>query len=160
MEIRQMIRAPAAFALALAFGVLATACDNPVDVDHGHHHAEPEGVIVRLGDEVIATAEGTDGDDETRLSTGSIDVLAGGETGLLEVIFVDHDGDPVEIDDHTSLGFSVADEAVATFELDPSDGFAGRVVGHQAGSTTITFRLMHGSHADFTAEPIVIHVVD
>ena len=61
---------------------------------------------------------------------------------------------------HSALGVIVDDETVATFDPDPKGGFAGRVHGHTAGSTTISFILMHGDHAEFTTEPIVIDVLE
>ena len=161
MNIRRISGFRAGTLFAVALGLVAGACDNPVDPGEHGHHPHAEAVVVRLDGEILATAEGTDGNPETRNSTGSIEVPAGGIVGLLEIEFVDHDGHALDLDDDdASLGVIVDDETVATFDPDPKGGFAGRVHGHTAGSTTISFILMHGDHAEFTTEPIVIDVLE
>ncbi|HEV2149387.1 MAG TPA: hypothetical protein VGR37_18435 [Longimicrobiaceae bacterium] len=135
-------------ALALT-GVLA-ACDNPVDEDP---HPDAVAVVVQTsaGVELArATGGGTQG-----TATGSIPLTIGA-TRDLRVIFVDAAGNPVPVGGDTSLRGNVLIGALARFEKTSETG--GRLTGLSAGTTSVSFDLMHGSHADFqgAAIPLIV----
>ena len=143
-------------ALALAAMVLVLgACSDPMEPDDDH--AEPEGVELILGGSVIASYDG-----DTQTWTGELEVDEGEETAHISVRFVDHDGDPIPLDDHFYLEVDIEDESIAEFEQDTPGEFGGHLHGHMEGDTDVTFKLMHGEvgsgHADFITEPVHAHV--
>lgn len=142
------------FALLLALGV-AACDDDPVDPDDDH--AEPEGAQLVLNGQTVATY---DGDDQSW--TGTVTVAAGEETAHIAVTFVDHDGDPIELDDDMYLDVVVSDEMIAEFEQDEPGEFGGHLHGVSPGQTGVQFRLMHGAvgsgHPDFQTQPLTVTV--
>lgn len=132
----------------LLLALFVAACgDDPTGMDDDDH-AEPEGVQLRLSGATVATY---DGDDQAW--TGGLTVAVGEETAHIGVIFVDHDGDPIPLDDDMYLDVVVEDEAIAEFEQDEPGEFGGHLHGMDVGETEVRFRLMHGAvgsgHADF-----------
>jgi len=129
---------------------LAAACVTEPEDDHGDH-AEPDGLVIRLGGTELVVV-----DEQT--VTGELTVQAGQETAHLSVAFVDHDGDPVDTDGDYFLQVTVADGTVAEFDQDMPGEFGGHFVGLAAGTTTLTFSLMHGEvgtgHADYISPAI------
>jgi len=141
--------------LALATMILVLgACSDPMEPDD---HAEAEGVELILGGSVIASYDG-----ETRTWTGELEVDEGEETAHIAVRFVDHEGDPIPIDDDLYLEVDIEDTSIAEFEQDTPGEFGGHLHGHMEGDTDVTFKLMHGEvgsgHADFITEPVHAHV--
>ncbi len=133
----------------LLLALFVAACgDDPTGMDPDDDHAEPEGVELVLSGQTIATY---DGDDQTW--TGGMTVPVGEETAHIAVRFVDHDGDPIPLDDDMYLEVVVEDEAIAEFEQDEPGEFGGHLHGMDVGETRVRFRLMHGAvgsgHADF-----------
>ena len=142
-------------AMAAVLTVAAAGCsDTPTDPDE---HAEPEGVELVMGGQVIASYDG-----DTQRWTGELEVDAGEETPHITVRFVDHDGDPIPIDDDLYLEVDIEDESIAEFEQDTPGEFGGHLHGHMEGETDVVFKLMHGEvgsgHADFITEPVHAHV--
>lgn len=145
------------FMVLFALSIIVLGCEkNPVDDDHDHDHDHAEAVglvITQSGAEIVRYENGT--------VTGEITVKAGEETPLLSVKFIDeHDGDlftPEE--DHYSLGWTIADEAIAELEQHDEDGkWKFHIHGKSAGNTTIEIKIMHEDHADFVSLPIPIQV--
>ena len=120
-------------------------------------HAEPEGVHLVMSGNVFATYDG-----ETQSWTGEMEVDVGEETPHITVRFVDHEGDPIPIDDDLYLDVEVQDESIAEFEQDTPGEFGGHLHGETQGQTGVTFRLMHGAvgsgHPDFVTMPVQAHV--
>ncbi|MXW16744.1 MAG: hypothetical protein F4139_04995 [Gemmatimonadetes bacterium] len=144
-----------ALAAMVVFTLAAAACsDDMVEPDP---HPEAEGVQLIMGGNVIASYDG-----ETQTWTGELEVDAGEETPHIRVVFVDHDGDPVELEDDTYLEVDIEDTSIAEFEQDTPGEFGGHLHGHMAGETDVTFKLMHGQvgsgHADFVTQPVHAHV--
>lgn len=141
----------AAMVLAVALAACSETMTEPDD------HAEPEGVELVMGGNVIASYDG-----DTQTWTGELEVDAGEETAHISVRFVDHDGDPIPIDDDLYLEVDVEDESIAEFEQDTPGEFGGHLHGHMEGETDVTFKLMHGEvgsgHADFVTQPVHAHV--
>ena len=139
-------------ALALAAMVLVLgACSEtmePVD-----DHPEAEGVQLIMGGNVIASYDG-----DTQMWTGELEVDAGEETPRIMVVFVDHEGNPVELEEDTYLEVDIGDIAIAEFEQATPGEFGGSLRGHMGGETDVSFKLMHGSvgsgHPDFVTQPV------
>ena len=150
------LRGSRALVVVALFGLWTTgACsDTPTEPEE---HVEPEGVQLIMTGEVIASY---DGDDQSW--EGELEVGDGEQTGRIDVVFVDHDGDPVETEEETYLEVDVADEAVATFDQSTAGGFSGQLRGVGTGQTSAVFKLMHGEvgsgHPDFVTTPVAIHV--
>lgn len=142
---------PALAAMILVLG----ACSDPMDPDLDH--PEAEGVQLIMGGEVIASYDG-----DTQMWTGELEVDAGDETPHIRVVFVDHDGDPVELENDAYLEVDIEDTSIAEWEQDTAGEFGGHLHGHREGDTDVTFKLMHGQvgsgHADFVTQPIHAHV--
>ncbi len=141
--------------LAAGLPILA-ACESATEPADDHAD-EVEGVILVSGGQTLASYDGHDGE-----WTGELEVEPGEETGHIDVRFVDHDGDPVELGDDYYLKAEVQDESVAGFEQDAPGEFEGHLHGRAEGDTEIVFSLMHGAvgsgHADFATEPLHVHV--
>jgi hypothetical protein len=143
--------------LLAALLVFVAGC-NETMVEH-EEHAEAEGVVLTMSGATIASY---DGDSQTW--TGELEVDVGQETAHISVTFVDHDGDPIPIDDDLYLEVGIEDESIAEWEQDTPGEFGGHLHGHAAGETDVTFRLMHGAvgsgHPDFVTMPVHAHVHD
>ncbi|HSJ30660.1 MAG TPA: hypothetical protein VK933_04445 [Longimicrobiales bacterium] len=131
-------------AVLLMAGVVG-ACDNPVS--HEEDHAEPDGMVLRAsGTEVVRI-----GDDGV---TGALTVAVGTQSPELTVTFIDHEGSDVALDPHEYwVEVTPANSATATWQGTAAEGFTGRVTGHAAGATTLTFVLHHGAVGSGHAEP-------
>ena len=140
--------------MAAALGMVA--CESTTDVDDDDH-AEAEGVELTLGGTTIARYDG-----ETQSWTGELEVEPGEETGHISVRFVDHDGDPVPLDDDYYLRVDIGDESIAEFEQDTPGEFGGHLHGVAEGDTDASFHLMHGAvgsgHSDFSTTALEVHV--
>ncbi len=141
-------------AAALAGMMVLGGCgDDPVG--HEDHADDVEGVVLRLSGQTIATY------DEGAW-TGEMEVTVGQETAHIDVIFVDHDGDAVQLDSDFYLEVVIGNMAIAEFEQDTPGEFGGHLHGEAVGETTAVFRLMHGSvgsgHADFETSGVHVHV--
>lgn len=154
MKTRSYRNSPLAVLAALAL-VLGACSDSMTETED--EHAEPDGVELVLGGQVIASYDG-----DTQTWTGELEVDEGEETAHISVRFVDHDGDPIPIDDDLYLEVDIEDTSIAEFEQDTPGEFGGHLHGHMAGETDVTFKLMHGAvgsgHADFVTQPVHAHV--
>lgn len=141
-------------ALALWALLGAGACSDPAGLDD---HSEPEGVVLRIGGQVVASYDG-----DTRKWTGDLSVTAGQSTGRMTVTFVDHDGDDIRPGSgfYLQVDFANTGPTVAAFDHDSPGSFTGTLRGIAAGQSTMVFRLMHGSvgrgHPDFSTAPATV----
>lgn len=137
--------------IALASVLAMGACDDdPVGTDDHDHHHEPQRVEVRVAGTVLASATPVS-------ATGELSVDAGEETGHLDVVFIDEDGDAIVFDDaEYSLAVEIASGAIAEWEFDEPGEFGGHLKGLSAGTTTAEFQLRHGDHADFRSADVTI----
>ena len=136
---------------ATVLGLAAACSDTPVDPDDDH--AEPEGVNLVMSGSVVASY---DGDEQAW--TGGLEVDVGASSSYITVQFVDHDGDPLELDDDLHLEVDVQNESIAAFTQGTSGEFGGNLEGREAGQTGLSFKLMHGDHADFITTPVTADV--
>ena len=92
-------------------------------------------MILVLSGQTVASYDGEDGE-----WTGELEVEVGEETAHINVRFVDHEGDPVELDEDFFLQVEVEDESVAEFEQDTPGEFGGHLHGEAEGDTEVTFQ--------------------
>ncbi len=141
---RTATRAAACAAALLVLG----ACTSTTDAEE---HREAVGMVVldEATNAVLVTV------NAQRQVTGSLSVARGQERAI-EVLFVDEAGTRFEPDgdDHT-LGFSVANTAIAT--LEEHEGHLD-LAGVSAGTTTALFSIRHGSHSDYDSPAVPVTV--
>ncbi len=144
-------------AVAVVFALAAAACTE--SMTEQEQHPEAEGVQLIMSGNVIASYDG-----ETQSWTGELEVDVGEETPHIRVVFVDHEGNAVELEADTYLEVGIEDESIAEFEQDTPGEFGGHLHGVSEGETDVTFMLMHGAvgsgHADFVTTPVHAHVHD
>ena len=137
--------------------VTLAACGEGTTEPEEDHGEEVEGVLLVLSGRTIASYDGDDGS-----WTGELELALGEETAYIAVSFVDHDGDPVSLDDDFYLEVEIADESIAEFEQDTLGEFGGRLHGRAQGETEVVFMLVHGTagagHPDFVTAPVRVHV--
>jgi hypothetical protein len=137
--------------------LFASGCeDNPAD-DGGPvcEHVDADGLVIEDGGLPIAAQwEG--------VVTGEIDAETGHLGNPLIVTFLSADSTRIsvatECTDH-SLVIEVADPLIAAVEQPTGERWTLRVRGLSEGTTTLRIRLWHGDHADFTSQPIPVHVI-
>lgn len=120
--------------LSIGLGTaLLTGCeDNPFDLGLGDTH--PDGLVIReAGRDLIVV------DRDGRVS-GSLEVVAGGRSGRLEIIFQDARGSRIVPADSEYLEVTVSFPDRAEFEHDSPGSFSGRIHGLSAGRTDLIFK--------------------
>lgn len=133
----------------------ANSCsDNPATPTQ--EHVEVFGVVIyNSGAEIVRYEKG--------VVTGEFDVAEGDDTPLLNVRFLDEQGNIIPTDKVADKAFSlrwtVANTAIADVEQHADDGkWNFHIAGKKEGSTSIKIQLFHNDHADFTSKEIPIHV--
>lgn len=125
--------------MLVPFVTLLVACgDGPTE--HSHDEPEAHGVIILDGGTTLVTVD--DG-----VVTGSLTVPDGGETPNYDIVFTDHDGDPIT----SGLGEFEANATVANTGVAIShsvSAFQAHFEGIAAGSTTVMIRLVHTADGD------------
>lgn len=139
--------------LAFAVMLLLNACNT---IDHGDTaHNEPAGLTLALsGREAVRY--------HALQVTGKLTLQSGQEAGPIIVSFLDDGGDVIptsEMEEGTSLAWTVADPAVLTARQDSADAWSFYAVGHKADTTSIVIRLLHNGHDDFLSMPIPVEVL-
>lgn len=91
----------------------------------------------------------------------------GGMTGILRVMFYDHEGNeiapPHEEDGHEeeekTLGWEIDNPSLLSLTLEAGEEWIFRLQGISAGTTAIEFQTLHGDHPDFRTVkvPVVIN---
>lgn len=154
MKTRSYRNLPVSVLAALAL-VLA-ACESTTEPEEEHY--EPEGVELVMGGQVIASYDG----ETQSWGNAHLDIEEGEETPHITVRFVDHNGDPIPLEDDTYLEVDIGDPEIAGWEQDTPGEFGGHLHGIEAGETGASFKLMHGAigqgHADFVTTPVEVHV--
>lgn len=134
------------FGIGLVLSVFALAAceDDPVDIRE--EHGEEIGGFTLLSGTTLRV-------DFVQGETPETLVLTQGIDREVSILWRDADGEIVTVDDAEGFSWDIQsnDETVVTFQDDPSlDPWDGVLSAGAAGSTTITVRLLHGGHADFT----------
>lgn len=140
--------------LILSFTLL-TACDDTHDDDH----LDIVGLEIRLDGQALVTQARNPQSGQIEV-TGTIDIVSGETTPMLTVVFIDPDGDAIQITDSDfSIDFNPSNTAVMTIQHNASQARWGFTVeGKQVGTEVIQVSLFHGTHADFESRPITVQV--
>lgn len=150
-----MLRTAISYTLLFsALFFLGCSDDNPVRDNHTEQHAEAVGFVIRNSGEEIARYQNGE-------VSGQIEVGHNKETALLNVRFLDEEGDlfAPDGDDGFSLDWELTDKTIAEIEQHREDGlWAFHVVGLIEGETALVIKLNHNGHADFVAKGIAVHV--
>ena len=153
------IRAMKAHLIFILIGMflITTSCEDD-DHEHDEEHTDADGFVLEdeNGSEVYREFEGA--------IEGSVS-LSVGDTLVLSVHFLDHDGNEIEHeedeehDEEDELVVSENDANIAIVEVEEHE--AGlHVIGVSAGSTNFKLQLMHDGHADYTSTnnvPVVVN---
>lgn len=154
---KNMTRVFRTLPLLLGLALVATACDDPTDVE-GHQPAE--GVaILHEGEEIFRHMLTDPGTPTLDLDIRAYDIA---------FVLLDEGGDPIPHEDHEEgeedeLVVTIEDPTVLTWT--PEDHavggepehleFHGELEALTEGSTTMDLCLLHGTHCDFEATIIV-----
>jgi hypothetical protein len=137
------------FSLLLALLTLTTACDR---IGGEEEHTEVEGLRLMNGTATVVTIrEG--------VVTGSISVAAGTTGPQLKAVYLDANGnaiDVADIEEGSTTGTTWGNAAIA--ETVPHDAWSFHVKGKTVGSTTLKIDLLHNGHSDFTTPLIPVTV--
>ena len=153
------IRAIKAHLIFILIGMflITTSCEDD-DHEHDDEHTDADGFVLEdeNGSEVYREFEGA--------IEGSVS-LSVGDTLVLSVHFLDHDGNEIEHEEdeeheeEDELVVSENDANIAIVEVEEHE--AGlHVIGVSAGSTNFKLQLMHDGHADYTSTnnvPVVVN---
>lgn len=141
------------YSISAAFILSSCNDDNPVESET--EHFEAIGLyVISSGDTIVSYVGG--------VVDGQIGVVAGDETALLSIKFIEEDGDVgIPPGNEWSLDWSVADTAVAEVEVhaDELELYRFHIVGKKPGKTNITIIINHNEHKDFESLPITIDVL-
>ncbi len=150
MKIESIAKIPGRLALAVLLSAGIAACDSSTGPDdHGHDDAVGLVVLDRATKDTLAAV------NAARQVTGGLTVGVG-EDRAVEVWFLSEDGDRFQPDgDHHTLGVRVGDDTVAGIH---AHGDHLDLEGLKAGTTTVVFSVVHGSHDDYTSPAIPVTV--
>ena len=138
----------------LALTAVVAGCDNPVS-DDDDDHAVPSGIVIRAGTTEMIRVVGF----QNPVVTGALTVSAGGQSPVLRATYIDSEGDDITLVDEYYLGVASVSSATATWQGTAEGAFTGRVIGHEAGATTLGFQLYHGPLGGGHPEPRGAYVV-
>jgi len=155
------IRAMKAHLIFILIGMflITTSCEDD-DHEHDEEHTDADGFVLEdeNGSEVYREFEGA--------IEGSVS-LSVGDTLVLSVHFLDHDGNEIEHEEEDELVVSENDANIAIVEVEEHEedeeehhGAGLHVIGVSAGSTNFKLQLMHDGHADYTSTnnvPVVVN---
>lgn len=155
------IRAMKAHLIFILIGMflITTSCEDD-DHEHDEKHTDADGFVLEdeNGSEVYREFEGA--------IEGSVS-LSVGDTLVLSVHFLDHDGNEIEHEEEDELVVSENDANIAIVEVEEHEedeeehhGAGLHVIGVSAGSTNFKLQLMHDGHADYTSTnnvPVVVN---
>lgn len=91
-------------------------------------------------------------------AVGRLQVAAGGESPLLEVVFLDAGGEAVTPGPGLGLDARVHVTEVATLQVVSSTGFTARLRGGAPGATTARFTLLERGAAVYVSPPVNVQV--
>lgn len=130
------------------FSILTISCKKA----HDHDHLDIAGFRIIANNEVVAQQSGT-------TVTGTLSIIQGQTTGEMTVEFLDPEGFILNItDDDFRLQVDPVNASAVSVQAGTGRwGF--RLTGNTTGSTTVTVKLMHGSHADFESRPVSVNIL-
>lgn len=150
-------------AVVLLFSIISISligCSEDSPIETHDEHFEAEGFILynEAGNKVLDYFQAQTND--------TLYVPNGGTTGILRVMFYDHDGNeiapPLEEEGHEeetkTFGWVIDDPGLLSLILETGQEWNFRLYGLAAGTTAIEFQTLHGDHPDFRTVkiPVVI----
>lgn len=139
----------AAFAALLLLG--CSKEKNPVS-DH-ETHTRAVGCVIKLNEvELVRAEKGT--------VTGALSIKARVESPVMQFYLIAEDGDlfqPVE-EEYVFAWESKHPEIADAVQYQMDGRWAFRLKGFAAGNTTLTFKVLHGDHADFVSLEVPVTV--
>lgn len=144
-------------ALLILSSVLFQACDTTGSGDNHDEHRDAWGIVLMMSGTEIARQFG---EEVSYSDADQLEVIAGEETPLINVQFLDEDGDTfVPEDDDYSLAWEIEQQGVFDIEQHEEDGkWAFHIVGLNGGEAHIVFQLLHLDHTDFESLEFDVHV--
>jgi hypothetical protein len=139
----------------LLIAVVTVSCSNSASSEE-ETHPEPTGFVLYLnGDLIVEKYSGQD------LINNFPSIEEGDETALINVLFIDEDGNEFIPDEpEVYLNFEISDTNIIDTEQHDGELWEFHVLGLQAGTATLTLQLMHDNHPDFESPAISIEVVE
>lgn len=123
----------------------------------GDRHEDPAGLRAVVGGTTIVSV------NAARQVTGSFAATVGAQSELIQVQFLDEDGDVISPSASSYyLRVQLGNSALATVQQSPAGAYSFRLQGLAAGTTTMQLSLMHGQHpgghSDYTSPNITVVV--
>lgn len=142
-----------AFVLLLIVSV-NISCSNSASTEE-EVHQDAEGFVLKLnGDNIVEKYPNQD------LVNNFPEVNVNDETALIEIFFIDDDGNEFIPDEpEVFLGFEISDSNIIEIEQHEGELWEFHVKGVQEGNADLTLLLMHDDHPDFESPAINISVV-
>jgi hypothetical protein len=146
--------------------LLFTACEDSGTNNDEVQHFEADGLILtNSGVKYLVYYQGNFTIHEDYGHDGHLEFGLGVSPGHTEVTFLDEDS--VEIDPPTSTDYIFMPEFGDTsivdawyHDADDEGGYEFHFLGKKEGETTVTFKVLHGDHADFTTLALDIRIED
>lgn len=139
---------------ALSVLTVLSACSDSTGPDDDHH--EPAGLRATIAGAVTVTI------NAARQVTGTFTVGVEQSTAPISVVFIDEEGDPIEVDDEEYLEVDIDGAATVSATQNPGGAFTFTLNGLAAGTTTLRLSLMHGTfpagHPDYVSPNITVVV--
>ena len=141
------------FALLL-IATLSISCSNSASTEE-EVHQDAEGFVLKLnGDNIVEKFPNQD------LVNNFPEIDVNDETALIEVFFIDDDGNEFVPDEpEVFLDFEISDTNIIEIEQHDGELWEFHVLGLQEGTSDLTLLLMHDDHPDFESPAINISVV-
>lgn len=138
----------------LMIASVSISCSNSASTEE-EVHQDAEGFVLKLnGDNIVEKYPNQD------LVNNFPEIAVNDETALIEVFFIDDDGNEFIPDEpEVYLDFEVSDSNIIEIEQHEGELWEFHVKGLQEGSAALTLLLMHDDHADFESPSISISVV-
>ena len=137
--------------LILLLSVTLITCDNSTGDDHDHEE-EPIGLRVKQGTTVVVEQNLTN-------VTGTISLTAQ-NTSSFTVVFISEDGDEFtpEVEEHSIEVIPAAAFVTAANVNSDSAPFSFDLTASEAGTTSITIRMLHEGAAEFVSLALPVQV--
>lgn len=138
----------------LLIATVGISCSNSASSEE-EMHQDAEGFVLKLnGDNIVEKYPNQD------LVNNFPEIEAGDETALINVFFIDDDGNEYVPDEpEVYLDFEISDTNIIATEQHEGEFWEFHVLGLQEGTANLTLRLMHDDHPDFESPAIGITVV-
>lgn len=138
----------------LMIASVSISCSNSASTED-EVHQDAEGFVLKLnGDNIVEKYPNQD------LVNNFPEIEQGDETALIEIFFIDDDGNEFVPDEpEVFLDFEISNTNIIDIEQHEGEFWEFHVLGLQEGTANLTLELMHDDHPDFESPAIEITVV-